>query len=134
MTSATFSISSLPWMSSTNLPTSGRGRLSTQKWCRSSSARSAVVLPAPESPETTTILTLAPWRPSSCGVSLHLVGRVLPRPDLGDRTIEPFLEHLGRVVSLVLEQLVARGHLDECADVPARAHRDLEQGHLHVED
>src|ERR1051325_6512149 len=96
--------------------TSGTGMLSTQVNSMSSSARSAVLLPAPDSPVTITICIY-----------------LLDRP-LGHGCMQLIAERLRRVMALVLEQLVARGDLDQRREVAARAHRQPQRRDLHPED
>src|SRR5690606_38601392 len=104
--------------SSTSGSTSGSGRLSTQKKWPSSSARSAVLFPAPESPVTMTM-----------SIPAGLLDQVTVEPSrrgLRDRVVEAILELAGRVVAHELEELVAGRHLDDGRHVAPRPDRDAQ--------
>src|SRR6266545_4383614 len=105
----------------------------------SSSARNAVLLPAPESPVTMTMSmgSLTTHDVSRQGerarVLLDEVGAPPPRPGLCDGLVQVVLELARRVVAHELQELVARRHLDDGGHVAARAHRDVEERQLLVE-
>ena len=84
--------------------------LSTHVNSMSSSARSAVLLPAPDSPVTITIC-------------IYSTASAVGSAGLGHRAIELVAKRARRVDALRLEQLVARGDLDQRREVAARAHR-----------
>src|SRR5262249_689115 len=129
MTSASRCTSSeAPWTtSSSSLGSNRTGRLSMQNQPASSSARIAVDLPPPDMPVSRTMR-------SGGANSLHLVADAARHRRLGDLAREPLLEVLGRVVPLELEQMVARGHLDDGGQVAPRTNRDDQERHLRVED
>src|SRR4051812_35712414 len=102
----------------------------------SSSARSAVDLPAPETPVTTTTLMLVLLR--TCSL-LNLVDvwravALLPVPSIDERAIEPILKLTRRVLALELQQQVAGGHFDDGRNRAAGPDRDAQHRHRHLED
>src|SRR5215470_15005339 len=113
--------------SSRSLGSKRTGRLSMQNQPASSSARIAVDLPPPDMPVSRTMR-------SGGANSLHLVADAARHRRLRDLAREPLLEVLGRVVPLELEQMVARGHLDDGGQVAPRTNRDDQERHLRVED
>src|SRR5437868_5960605 len=112
---------------SSSLGTSSTGRLSMQNQPASSSALMAVDLPPPDMPVSSTMRRRE-------GNSLHLVADAAGHGRLGDLARQLFLEVLRRVVALQLEQVVARGHLDDGGEVASGAHGNDEQRHFRVED
>src|SRR5947209_10937 len=101
----------VPWpTSSSSLGNSSTGRLSMQKKPRSSSARVAVDLPDPDMPVMTTIRCVS--GAGACSL-LDFVTDAPGERGLGDLLRQLFLEIARRVMALQLEQVVARGHLDD---------------------
>src|SRR6185295_6634344 len=112
----------VPWptpASSVSLGSRATGRLSMQKKPASSSARTAVLFPAPAMPVMTT--TCLPAGAAGEVTSLHLFPHRLAHGALGDGAVQPVRELARRVVPLQLEQVVARRHLDAGGHVASGA-------------
>src|SRR5438477_5441004 len=112
---------------SSSLGSSNTGRLSMQNQPASSSALMAVDLPPPDMPVSRTMR-------SRDGNSLHLVADAAGHRRLGDLARQLLLEVLRRMMTLQLEQMVARGDFHDGGEVAAGTHRDDEQRHLGVQD